>query len=197
MHASSYLDVELYINETQSGNQMETVNQITLVCNASNFNVDVIGIMFFGPNKLKQMCPKPPSTESTFSDGTVIRAGQTCILKILRPSLAYGGVYYCQVQPVGETCLNFTSDEVEVLLTNDHTHDYFHAFEGALVAVFFVSFALFVLLIALTYRVYKLGRRERQTNQGVPVDCATIVCLESAHGCLIVTHCIYMCGYLS
>ena len=133
---------------------------MTLVCNASNFNVAVDMITFLSLNNLKQVCPNSPVTENTFPDGTVTRTGQTqCSLKILRPSLTYGGVYYCQVQPIHETmsCFDYTSSQVEVLIQTIIVHtnstdidvaDYYGAYKGALIAVGLVSFAL-VLLVAV------------------------------------------------
>ena len=179
LYTSSYPDVELYIVETQTGNQIKTENQMTLVCNASNFNAAIDTITFFGPNELKQVCPNPPATEKNFPDGTITRSGQTCSLKILKPSLAYGGVYYCQFQPLSSTCFHYTSNQVEILLmqkimytgtnnTDDHMHiDYFHAFEGALIAAILVSCALVLLVVVLLVilihcRLYK----RRAKNQG-------------------------------
>lgn len=100
-YTCNHADVELYIVETQTGNQIETKNQMTLVCNASNFNVAIDTITFFGPKKLEKRCPNLPSTENSFPGGTITRTNsQTCVLKILQPSLTYGGVYYCQVKPL-------------------------------------------------------------------------------------------------
>ena len=138
--------MELYIAETQTGIQKEAGNEMTLVCNASNFNVAIDTIMFFGPNKLKQMCPNSPATENRFSDGTVTRAGQTCSLKILRPSLTYGGVYYCQVWPINKICLNYSSNQVEVLLISTSNN---HGTRGALISVSCILCAVVLLMVVL------------------------------------------------
>ena len=139
--------MELYIAETQTDIQKEAGNEMTLVCNASNFNVAIDTIMFFGPNKLKQMCPNSPATENRFSDGTVTRAGQTCSLKILRPSLTYSGVYYCQVWPINKTCLNYTSNQVEVLLISTSTNN--HRTRAALISVSCILCAVVLLMVVL------------------------------------------------
>jgi hypothetical protein len=117
--------VELYIVKIQTGNQIKSENRMTLVCNASNFNVAIDTITFFGPNKLMEVCPNPPATEKNFPDGTITRTGQQiCSLKILKASLTYGGVYYCQVRPIQDECFDYTSSQVEVgLLLTTATND--------------------------------------------------------------------------
>lgn len=169
------IDAELYNVETQTGYQVEIENQMTLVCNASNISVTTDTITFFGPNELKQVCPNPPATEKNFSDGTVTRTGETCSLKILKPSLTHGGVYYCQFQPLSSTCYVYTSNNVEILLiqtatndTDDHMSvDYFHAFEGALIAAILVSCALMLLVVVLLVMLTHSLCKRRAKNQGI------------------------------
>lgn len=156
-----YTDVELHIVETQTGNQIRTENQMTLICNASNFDVAIDMIKFFGPN-LELACLDPPST-CNFPDGTVTCTDQTCSLKIPRPSLKHGGVYYCQVQPLHEMCFDYTSSQVEVLLTINSNN---HAFEGTRVALIFVSCALVLLMVVLAVLICISCKRKKSTNQG-------------------------------
>lgn len=136
---------------------------MTLVCNASNFNVALDSITFFGPNRLKQVCSSPPSTESSFPSGTITRTGQTCILKIMRPS---GGLYYCQAQPINKTCFSYTSNQVEVLLTTNsssgHIYSYFHALEGVLAALVIVLCVLTLVLVFLA--VLQCRRKGRASD---------------------------------
>ena len=158
--------MELYIVETQTGIQKETENEMTLVCNASSFNVAMDTIIFFGPNNLKQICPNSPATKDTFPDGTVIRAGQTCSLKILRPSLTYSGVYYCQVRPINKTCFNYTSNQVEVLLisvSNDH------GTLAALISVSCICAVVLLIVVLLVVFLVVLSRRLCKDDQGTSV----------------------------
>ena len=121
------------------------------------------------------MCLNYPVTENTFPDGTVTRTGQTCSLKILRPSLSYGGVYYCQVQPVHGTCFAYTSSQVEALIQTIIVHtnstdidvaDYYHAYKGALIAVGLVSFALVLLVAVLVVLMLAHILYKRRSNEG-------------------------------
>ena len=163
-------DVELYIAETQTGNQIGTENQMTLVCNASNFNVALDTITFFGPNERELICPSPPPTKSSFSDGIITRTDQICSLEILRPSLNYGGVYYCQVRPLHETCFNYTSNQVEVLLTTKLTtnSNNNYALRVALIVVSctLLGTLLMVVFVACCILWYK---RKKDRNQGKTV----------------------------
>ena len=156
--------MELYIAETQTGIQEEAGNEMTLICNASNFNVAIDTIMFFGPNKLKQMCPNSLATENRFSAGTVTRTGQTCSLKILRPSLIYSGVYYCQVWPINKTCLNYTSNQVEVLLISTSNN---HGTRAALISVSCILCAVMVVLLAVLLAVLSRRLRKDTDDQGI------------------------------
>jgi hypothetical protein len=165
--------VELYIVEIQTGNQIKSENQMTLICNASNFNVPlqtIDTITFFGPNKLMQVCPNSRAIpEKNFPDGTIIRTGQICSLKILKPSLTYGGVYYCQVRPIQEACFDYTSSQVEVGLllttpTNDTSISTNHGTPAALISVSSICavalltvVVLVILLAVLKCRQYKEG----------------------------------------
>ena len=171
IYAPSYPDVELYIVETQTGNQMKTENQMTLVCNASIFNTAIKTITFFGPNKLVQVCPNLPATES-FPDGTITRSGQTCSLKILKPSLTHGGAYHCQVRPIDDTCFDYKSGQVEVVLTtvtiNNISNS--HGIPAALISVSSMcALALLVmalLVVLLTVLCRKL-RKKRTRDPGM------------------------------